>query len=157
MKKKPLFARAAADGVPKAQLEAARDQDEDNGDNEAVIALLIAHADEQASAPAVLSDSRYEDVAKIHGRNVRLVRSKETGDERVAKRFTDRERFEMERQNLKRCKDEKGEERIVQFQGEHEPSLTLYLEYARGGSLKERLDHAPRGLSENDCKQNGRP
>ena len=67
-------------------------------------------------------------------------------DELVAKTFDSREQFEKEKKNLMLCKDDKGKEAIIQFKGEFEPGLMLYLEYAPGGSLKELLDEHPGGL-----------
>ena len=52
----------------------------------------------QAGQPAeALQDGRYEHVADIQD-NVRLVRNKETRDERVAKTFECREQFEKEKE-----------------------------------------------------------
>merc|ERR1711969_478927 len=97
-------------------------------------------------------DERYEDIREIQGPKVKLVRNLETRDERVAKTFDSREQFEKEKKNLITCEDKKGKEAIIQFKGEFEPGLVLYLEYAPGGSLKELLDDEPDGLDENDVK-----
>ena len=70
----------------------------------------------------------------------------------MAKAFTDRAQFEREKETLIKCEDEKGKQRIIQYKGEFEPGLTIYLEYAAGGSLKALLDDKPHGLPENEVK-----
>ena len=106
-------------------------------------------ADAQAArALAAGKDPRYEDIREIHGSTIRLVRNRETRDELVAKTFDSREQFENEKRVLIRCEDDKGKEAIIQFKGQFEPGLVLYLEYAPGGSLKELLDEKPAGLDE---------
>ena len=70
----------------------------------------------------------------------------------MAKAFTDRAQFEREKETLIKCEDEKGKQRIIQYKGEFEPGLTIYLEYAAGGSLKDLLNDKPHGLPENEVK-----
>ena len=124
-------------------------QDDDNENNEAVIALIVARADAvQKTTAKAPPDPRFEDVREIQG-GVRIVRHKASGDERVAKTFDDKTQFEKERDNLKDCKDRKGKQMVVQLKDEYEEGLTLYIEQAEGGSLKDRLDRSPGGLSEN--------
>ena len=148
MKKPQLRTHASEQGVPAQDLEAARLEDDEK---QVLIRILIARADAQepGEAPA---DERYEDIREIQGPAVKLVRNKESGDELVAKTFDSREQFEREKSNLITCKDKKGKEAIIQFKGEFEPGLVLYLEYAPGGSLKELLDEKPAGLDEVDVR-----
>ena len=125
-------------------------QDDDNENNEAVIALIVARADAaQKTTAKAPPDPRFEDVREIQGDAVRIVRHKASGDELVAKTFDDKTQFEKERDNLKDCKDRKGKQMVVQLKDEYEEGLTLYIEQAEGGSLKDRLDRSPGGLSEN--------
>eukprot|EP01045_Picozoa_sp_COSAG04_P008881 COSAG04_NODE_501_length_13363_cov_9.158137_9_plen_1203_part_00 len=148
MKKPQLRTHASEQGVPAQDLEAARLEDDEK---QVLIRILIARADAQGPGEAP-SDERYEDIREIQGPKVKLVRNKESGDELVAKTFDSREQFEREKSNLITCKDKKGKEAIIQFKGEFEPGLVLYLEHAPGGSLKELLDDEPDGLDENDVK-----
>ena len=48
------------------------------------------------------------------------------------------------------------QQRIIQFQGEYEPALILYLEHAPGGSLKDLLRSSPQGLRCASCLRSSR-
>jgi serine/threonine protein kinase len=156
IKKRALFKRAEEVGIDEGVLEAA---DEADNPKRAILELIRKAAQTEAGTAAAAgtrsgqdTDDRFEHIRAIHGALVRLVRHKASDDLRVAKTFSDKSAFERELEILKACKDAKGKQVVIQQKDVHPESRTIYLEYAAGGSLMDKISKHPGGMTPNEAK-----
>jgi serine/threonine protein kinase len=157
IKKRQVLKRAEEIGIDEDLLDEA---DEADNPKAAILELVRKAAQAEAAAAGAASarsrpattDDRYEFVSNIQGSSVRLVKHKASDELFVAKTFSESAAFGRELATLKLCKDKVGKGLVIQQKDTHEESLTIYLEHAEGGSLKDRLSKRPGGMTDNEAR-----